>query len=230
MVYDSYMKKEQKMEMMAMKATVEGSNSLSQKVYHQLLERFMTNELVPGNVLNRRKIAAELKVSVAPVLEALLQLEIEGFVESIPRKGTIVKPIRKEDVLNQHILREAIECQAARYYHGEPVRQHRNSLLALAEKVEATVSDVPEHWSQEIAFHRNLVELSGCSALLKEFVRITRLGSFYNLNRVLLPQDRQERLSHIELVDQLTTESADEAESIIRNHLRSGKHHLFIGK
>lgn len=218
------------MEIMAMKSQLDENSSLSQRVYHQLLERFMTNELVPGNVLNRRKIAADLQVSVAPVLEALLQLEMEGFVESIPRKGTIVKPIRKEDVLNQHILREAIECQAARYYHGEPIRRNRDMLLELAEKVEQTVSDVPEHWTQEIQFHKNLVELSDCAGLVREYVRISRLGSFYNLNRVLQPVDRKERLSHIELIDQLMTDSPDEAEQIIRNHLRSGKQHLFVGK
>jgi len=218
------------MEIMSMKAHIDGSYSLSQRVYYQLLEKFMTNELVPGNILNRRKIAAEMKVSVAPVLDALLQLEIEGFVESMPRKGTIVKPIRKEDVLNQHILREAIECQAARYYHGDPIRKHRDLLLELAEKVETTVSDVPEHWKQEIQFHKNLVELSDCTALVREFIRNARLGSFYNLNRVLLPTDRKERLSHVELIEQLTTDSPDEAERIIRNHLRSGKQHLFKGK
>lgn len=203
-------------------------SSLSKEVYEKLLDRFMQNELVPGNVLNRRKLADELGVSVAPVLEAILQLEIEGFVESIPRKGTIVKPIRKEDVFNQLILREAIECQAARHYHGKPIVEHKERLIELAGKVEETEADSPEHWEQEIEFHKNLVVLSSCSALEREFVRITKLGIFYNMNRILLPVDKQERKSHIELVEQLTTENADEAEYIIRQHLRSGKHHLFV--
>ena len=58
-------------------------------MYEHLLENFLQNELVPGHILNRREIAQQLGVSVAPVLEAFLQLEMEGFVESIPRKGTL---------------------------------------------------------------------------------------------------------------------------------------------
>jgi len=72
--------------------------SLSKEVYQEILSRLMDNRLVPGNILNRRKVAKELGVSVAPVLEALKQLEMEGFLESIPRKGTIVKPTSIADI------------------------------------------------------------------------------------------------------------------------------------
>ena len=90
--------------------TTEGDReSLSRTVFNTLLNKFLRNKLVPGDILNRRELALELGVSVAPVLEALLQLENEGFVESFPRKGTLVKPVREEDVYGQLMLREAIE-------------------------------------------------------------------------------------------------------------------------
>ena len=52
--------------------------SLSQRIYDSLLKKILSNEYPSGTILNRRAIAAEYHVSVAPVLEAMLQLEKEG--------------------------------------------------------------------------------------------------------------------------------------------------------
>jgi len=202
-------------------------HSLSQNVYEHLLEKFLQNELVPGHILNRREIAQQLGVSVAPVLEALLQLEMEGFVESIPRKGTLVRPVRQEDIFGQLMLREAVECQAARLYCGEPVRAHRSRLEALAVDLDSTTSEAPEHWKQEIAFHSGLVELSDCPALLREFRRFIRLGVFYRMNRILQPVDRLDGRSHLSFLDELSHDDPDTAERAVRDHLRSGKQRLF---
>lgn len=201
--------------------------SLSQDVYQYLLEKFLQNELVPGHILNRREIAQQLGVSVAPVLEALLQLEMEGFVESIPRKGTLVKPVRQEDIFGQLMLREAVECQAARLYAGEPIRQARPELTILANALETTPAESPEHWKQEIDFHSALVACSGCPALLREFQRFIRLGVFFRLNSILGPVDRLDGRRHIDLLDALCEADADQAERIVREHLRSGKQRLF---
>ncbi len=84
-------------------------DSLTDAVYEKLLRRFLSNELVPGNILDRKQIAKELGVSMAPVREALMRLSIEGFVETIPRKGTITKAVSREDVYGSMIVREAIE-------------------------------------------------------------------------------------------------------------------------
>jgi len=205
----------------------EPKHSLSHNVYEHLLEKFLQNELVPGHILNRREIAQQLGVSVAPVLEALLQLEMEGFVESIPRKGTLVKPVRQEDIFGQLMLREAVECQAARLYCGAPVRAHRARLEALAVDLDSTTSEAPEHWKQEIAFHSGLVELSDCPALLREFRRFIRLGVFYRMNRILQPVDRLDGRSHLSFLDELSHDDPDIAERAVRAHLRSGKQRLF---
>ena len=51
-------------------------NSLSHDVYNELLGRIIDNRLVPGETINRRDIAKELGVSVSPVTEAMIELEI----------------------------------------------------------------------------------------------------------------------------------------------------------
>lgn len=205
--------------------------SLTDEVYNALLEKFINKELAPGQVLNRRSVAKELNVSVAPVLEAFLYLEMEGYVETLPRKGTIVKPIRKEDIYEQLIMREAIECQAARMYAGRPLADDFDRLLLLAENVDGSCSDVVVHWEDEINFHSALVSLSQCKALIEAFFRVIRLGTFYNMHRIVTDSypsaDERENQSHRELLRRLKDRDADIVEGFIRDHLRSGKRELF---
>lgn len=205
----------------------EPKQSLSRTVYDYLLTEFLESRLVPGHILNRRDIAQHLDMSVAPVLEALLQLEMEGFVERIPRKGTLVKPMRREDIYGQLMLREAIECQAARLYCGTPVREDRTRLEALAFGLETTAADTLVHWKQEIDFHSALIGLSGCPQLVREFQRFMRLGVFFQLNMMLESANRRDGKSHFELLDSLSVDDPEVAARTLREHLRSGKERFF---
>lgn len=205
--------------------------SLTDEVYDALLKKFVDKELVPGQVLNRRSVAKELDVSVAPVLEAFLYLEMEGYVETLPRKGTIVKPIRKEDIYEQLIMREAIECQAAYMYAGRPLAENLDSLLPLAASIDGSNPDAMDHWEAEIAFHGALVSLSGCASMVDSFFRIIRLGTFYNMNRlstdITPPIADRVNQSHLELLDRLLGQDPPTVVNLIRDHVRSGKERLF---
>ena len=121
------------------------NESLSSKAYNYLVKSLLKNELVPGDSINRRDIADKLGMSVAPVLEAMLQLESEEYLESVPRKGTIVKPIRIDDVTGQLIVREALECAAARYYCGKPVSAYSGESCHPFRRKVATFSPVLIH-------------------------------------------------------------------------------------
>jgi DNA-binding GntR family transcriptional regulator len=202
-------------------------SSLSQEVYHEILTRLMDNRLVPGNMLNRRDVAKELGVSVAPVLEAMLQLEIEGFLESVPRKGSFVKPIKREDVYGQLIVREALECEGARMYCGKPVRDNWSALIKAAEDADNASYGSVTQWEAEIHFHLTLLDLAGCVPLSQAFIRTIRLGLFYQMNHIFLPENQVE-YKHLDLIDDLGKASPDAAERTVRRHIRSGKHPFSI--
>ena len=197
-------------------------NSLTKKIYERLISMFMNNELVPGQMLNRRQLADDMGVSVAPVLEALIQLELDGFIESIPRKGTIVRPVREQDVYERYVLREALECAAARLYTGLPVQWNKEELLAYARKIDKDEYNSIPRINEEIIFHASLVNLAGIPSLTREFLRATRIGLFCMINQVSFHKGTIIQ-NHVELVEKLTTANPDEAEKIIRQHIWSGK-------
>ncbi len=88
--------------------------SLSSTAYTYILKGLMSGRWAKGAMIYRRKVAAELKMSVAPVLEAMVQLDREGFLETLPNRGTRVRKPTFKLLRDQVILREAIECMVAR--------------------------------------------------------------------------------------------------------------------
>ena len=196
---------------------------LSNDVYQILLNRLLTGELLPGDLINRRQIAQELEVSVAPVLEAMVKLEYDGFLEGMPRKGTRVRPIRRDEVVGQLYLREGIECMAARLYCGTKVIDTMPNLCMYAKAADDDKLPDFEHWKAELAFHKQLVDLAGYSALTQAFDKVAAPYLFFQIHYLHTVSPRTGLAIHTSLLEKLSTKSPDEAEQAMRAHLRNGR-------
>src|SRR5919197_6280644 len=103
--------------------------SLAAEAYNVVRQRIARGELVLGQAVSRRQLAAELGMSFLPVTEALLRLEFEGLLESRPRAGTRVRIPSREDVRGHYIVREALEVQAAMLFAVVAAVEDRNEVL-----------------------------------------------------------------------------------------------------
>ncbi len=196
--------------------------SLSTKVYNWLLQQLLSNRLKPGDKLNRRQVATDVGVSVAPVLEAMVQLEAEGFLETLPRRSTRVRQIDTAEIHGRFLLREAIEVQAARRYCGAAVAAEAEDLDSLAEAVDCSDSHDLENWQAEIRFHRALVLLAECPVLTQAFDQVMRHSLFYMANQFLAPPARKsDPHSHQRLLRRLQRHDPDAADRAMRRHLEA---------
>lgn len=197
--------------------------SYSKRSYDFLIERILSGQFRPGDEINRKQVAEQLGVSQAPVNEAVSQLEAEGLLEVAPRRQTRVRVINREEVRALLILREAIECQAARIYCGAPIVQNFEKLMVLAKAVDCTAVGTKENELAEIDFHSALVELVDSPILSEEFLKVMRRKLFHKIN-VVMPWNVQPSLdSHQDLVQSLRTENPDNAEAAMRHHLERGR-------
>src|SRR5215831_15393311 len=114
-----------------------GNHGLAAEAYAIVSERIIRGELAIGQVISRRKLAAELGMSFLPITEALIRLENEGLLESKPRTGTRVKVPTRQDVEGHYVIREALEVQAAMLFAERAERRERLELLKLAKRVDA---------------------------------------------------------------------------------------------
>ena len=200
---------------------------LSGEVYEALLARLMSGELLPGQLINRRDVAAQLGTSTAPVLEAMKQLEFDGYLETLPRKGTQVRIISEEDVIGNYILRVGMECMAIRMSTAAgTLSAHREELFLLADEDAATYAaygNEKERWRTDIAYHIALLDAAGNRKLSEEFRRVAMPNIFYRSHFYLRQTDSVCCTDHRELTERLLASSPAEAERLLRMHIIAGR-------
>lgn len=88
--------------------------SQKEEAYAAIKQKILTGKLKPGEWMVESTEAEALGISRTPVREALIELEREGLVNAIPRKGVIVVPITVEDIRDVYEMREVLDCLAVR--------------------------------------------------------------------------------------------------------------------
>jgi DNA-binding GntR family transcriptional regulator len=74
--------------------------ALPERVVLQLRERILSGVLRPGTFLRPDRLAVELGVSPTPVREALQALRADDMVRALPRRGFVVAPLDRGDVVD----------------------------------------------------------------------------------------------------------------------------------
>ena len=108
------------------------SGKLSEEAYGSIKDRILRGEFPLGTPLKRRDLAEELGISLVPVSEALQRLEIDGLVETEPRKGTRVRIPSPQDLKGHTVVRAALECESARLCSQAATPQERRDILERA--------------------------------------------------------------------------------------------------
>jgi DNA-binding GntR family transcriptional regulator len=157
------------------------SVSRAGEAYLIVRERILRGELVIGQAISRRKLAAELGMTLLPVSEALKRLEDEGHVESRPRAATRVRLPNEQDVRGHYLVREALEVQAATLFAEIATPREKADLLRLAIRVDTMASQASRdrfvYLSVHERFHRRVAECTHFSPLCEAIDRTSALSS-----------------------------------------------------
>jgi DNA-binding GntR family transcriptional regulator len=86
---------------------------LSDEVAAHLRGLIMSGRIRPGERVRLEEVAEQLGVSITPVREALLTLRGEDMVELEPRRGYLVAPLSKQDILDVFTLQGDIAGELA---------------------------------------------------------------------------------------------------------------------
>lgn len=157
--------------------TTETFTTRTEQVYQALRDDILAGRLAPGERLVRRSLAARLEVSPIPIAEALLRLEIDGLVESAPMFGARVVAADAASALDDLVLREALECQAARECALAADAAALQALGEQAAAVDAVMragADPEDRASDDAhaALHLAIAEAAGRHALARELRRL----------------------------------------------------------
>lgn len=130
---------------------------LAAQLHATLREWIITGRLAQGTVLYEQRLAEELNVSRVPVREAMPLLAHEGFVESTPRRSSVVATWSQRRVNDVFDTRLGLEVAAA----GLAARRVRAG--GTLEELEAAVARAEAHL--EAAGHEPLVQAEANGAI-----------------------------------------------------------------
>jgi DNA-binding GntR family transcriptional regulator len=200
-----------------------GHSSLATEAYTIVRQRILRGEIMLGQVISRRKLAAELDMSFLPVSEALLRLEFEGLLESRPRAGTRVRIPSPDDVKGHYVVREALEAQAAMRFSQVASEQERAELQRLAERVDflAMQPDRQLYVREHQKLHARVAQCARCEALLAAIEKTHALASIW-FCAMRQPSPTDVKTRHQDLAAAVTGTDAHKAAEAVREHLAVG--------
>lgn len=206
--------------------------NLNDDVYSIIKNKIQLRKIKPGDHIFLRNLAKELNVSLTPIQYALGQLEVEGLVKRIPKKGVIVVGISKKDIseiIDTRLLVEKYACKIAikSVYYKKMI----NKISQINDKMKIFVNkdsfvDFEKYVSLDLSFHQSIVKMSGNKKLLELYnyielqMHIIRIfySKFRGVNRA------QELIKeHDDILMALKEKNSKKAENAIKIHLQNTK-------
>ncbi|QYX56858.1 GntR family transcriptional regulator [Roseovarius sp. SCSIO 43702] len=196
---------------------------MADSVYDSLKESIIAGSLSPGAPLRQDEIARSFGVSKVPVREALLKLEVDGFVQFRKNRGAIVRHLSSAEILQILDIRIALECRALELALPNMIDRD----FAAAREILTTYSRETnsEGWSElNIRFHETLYEPSGNPQLLQLIADMQqRIGPY--LRKFVSQAAGLERPAreHDQILDACQRGEAAEAVALLRAHIETTK-------
>jgi DNA-binding GntR family transcriptional regulator len=203
---------------------LEDTSTFADRAYTVLKDTIVSLNVYeqPGDVrLDERQLASDLGISRTPVREAMAQLEREGFVRSVPRRGIYVVRKSKQEVIEMITAWAALESMAARLITTNAKPEEIATLrkmFATFENGEAR-AHLDEYSEVNIEFHQSIIRMSqngvltDLAANLFTHMRMIRRKTIGEQDRV----DRSIR-DHINIIEALEARDTERAEDLVRNH------------
>jgi DNA-binding GntR family transcriptional regulator len=205
-------------------APIDTSFSFKNKAY-AALRSVITDMDVYGSRgeirLDERSLAHDFGISRTPVREAMAQLEREGFVRSVPRRGVYVVRKTKREVIELITAWAALESMAARLITAIASDEEIASLRKMFATFEngAVRAHLDEYSQLNIEFHQSIIRLSRNTMLINlaenlfTHMRMIRRKTIGEKDRA----DRSIR-DHMHIIEALEARDTVRAETLVRDH------------
>ena len=205
-------------------APIDTASSFKHKAYAALKEAIVAMDIYRSRSdirLDERKLASDFGISRTPVREAMAQLESEGFVRSVPRRGIYVVRKTKREVIDMITVWAALESMAARLITENAATDEIAGLRRMFATFEGGKlrAHLDEYSEVNIEFHQSIIRMS------KNHVLIDMAENLFTHMRMIRrktigEKDRADRSirDHMSIIEALERRDTDRAEKLVRDH------------
>ena len=197
-----------------------GSRLLRETVYAELRADVISCRLAPGTEIREAELAARFDMSKSPVRDALMRLEREGLVITLPRQGYRVAPVSLIDVLDMFHLRAALE------------RACMERIVLHASDAQLAALDAFRHFDASAwdggfvafnrAFHRRIAELGGNARMRDHLIDlIDQMERAVQVSIASIKKGDPQVLvnEHAEIIDALQARALKRAQRLAEQHI-----------
>jgi DNA-binding GntR family transcriptional regulator len=208
-----------------MKKTLEKHLTLRERILETIRDAILTATLRPGEKVAEPELAERFGISRTPIREAFRQLESEGYLTVIPRKGAVVVSFSEKDIEEFYAIKSILEGYAARRACEKMSDREIERLTAINDKLRqlAEAADGKSFFKVHNDFHDLFLHAAGNETLLdlitnlvKKFQRL-RIASLSLPGRMLLSVKE-----HDKIIEAFRRRNADLAEKLVRKNAEDG--------
>ncbi len=207
--------------------------SLREAVHAYFCEQMKIGRLGAGNYINQPEICQEMNISKAPLRDALIQLETEGFVTILPRKGVLINAMTLQDVKEAYDLLAALESSAILAAFDRIDQTHIEKMKTLNARLLETLENgqFDEYYQLNTAFHNIFLELTENRLLMKITSPIMQRLYNFPLRTYVVEWEKINLSEHTRLIDSIQKGNFRAAASILQfEHWSFTLHKIHICK
>jgi DNA-binding GntR family transcriptional regulator len=213
-------------------ARIDEGLSLKARAYEALKSAIMNMNIYAADArlrLDERDLSQRFGVSRTPLREALAQLDQEGLVRIVARRGIFIVRRTKAEILDMITVWAALESMAARLATVHAADGELRQLHTLIDKFshDEIARRMGEYSDANIKFHQAIIGLGKCP-LIAEITNGLFLHMRAIRQRTIFEKDRAKRsiVDHREIVGALATRDAERAERLVREHTLRLRDHV----
>jgi DNA-binding GntR family transcriptional regulator len=177
--------------------------------------------------LDERDLSARFGISRTPLREALAQLDQEGLVKVVARRGIFIVRKTKAEILDMITTWAALESMSARLAAERATPEDIAELHQLTDPYTDVDRHMGEYSDANIRFHQAIIRTGG-----NELIKHITDGLFMHVrairNRTIFEKDRAKRsvADHKKIVAAIEEGNADLAEKLVREHTLKLRAHV----
>ena len=195
---------------------------LRDQIYELVRNLILTGKIGPGEIVDEKLIAAQLKVSRTPVREAVKKLSDEHLIDVVAQSGTRAALIDRHEVEQAYIIRRALEMESAAQAVKNMTSAHADSLadILMAHARALEHKDYILAIATDDKFHRTISEISNLPRLWRA-IEISK-AQLDRCRHMMLPRAGEAEATlehHREIIRALNSGDAEKARAAMGNHL-----------
>jgi DNA-binding GntR family transcriptional regulator len=193
---------------------------LRSQVYEHLRAELKKRNLKPGMFVTINQLSKQLGINRTPLRDALLQLQVEGFVTFLPQRGIQINELSPKDLEDIYEVLGALDSRALLAVFDKITPEHIERMKQINEEMyeAASIEDVNQYFDLNTLFHNVYLDLSNNEMLLSQVNIIRqRLFDFGAKGKWIEKVKKLNYVEHLKFIELIEKGDAKEVSNYLRD-------------